>query len=229
MGSALVAVERVRLEEQAYRALRRAILRGELAGGERLVQEELAGRIGTSRLPVRDALRRLERDGLVERDCRGTYRVVEWHPEAVGQLYDVRLLLEPAATARAAGRLRPRELAELRRLHRALRRAAEAGEADTFVDGNQRFHFTIYGACGNPRLVRTIEALWSGLPPLVPVVLPDQLSRSVRDHGELLRQLEARSARGAAAAMRRHIEGARQALEAALRSRPRQESERVLA
>lgn len=228
MASSLVAVERVRLEEQAYRALRRAILRGELGGGARLVQEELAARIGTSRLPVRDALRRLERDGLVERDRRGTYRVVAWSPEAVAQVYDVRLLLEPAATGRAAGRLRPEELGHLQRLHQTARRAADAGEADAFVDLNQRFHFAIYGACGNPRLVQIIEALWLGLPPLAPVLLPEQLTRSVREHGEVLRQLEARSSRGAAAAMRRHIAAAHRALDETLRDRgsSQQESRR---
>ncbi len=216
---ALVAVERLRLDEQAYRALRRAILRGELPAGARLVQEELAGRMGTSRLPVRDALRRLERDGLVERDRRGTYRVVAWDRQAVEELYQVRLLLEPVATARAARRLQPRELEDLRRLHGELRRAAQAGDGDAFVDGNYRFHFTIYRACGNRRLAQAIEALWSGLPPLVPVVLPGWLARAVREHGEVLRQLEARSVQGAAAAMREHIRGARQALLATLRTR----------
>lgn len=212
MSGRLEVVERIRLDEQAYRSLRRAIVRGELAPGQPLVQEELAARLGTSRLPVRDALRRLERDGLVEPDGRGTYHVVRWGPQDLVDLYEVRLLLEPVATSRAAARLDRSGLEELRWLHAELQRAARSGDADAFVEHNQQFHFRIYAACGNPRLVRAIEALWSGLPPLAPVVLPEQLARSVRDHADVLRQLEARSGRGAAAAMRRHIRTAGRAL-----------------
>lgn len=225
----LGTVERVRLDEQAYRALRRAIARGELAPGQRLVQEELAARLGTSRLPVRDALRRLERDGLVEPDGRGTYHVVRWGPEELAQLYEVRLLLEPAAAWKAALRLEAADLDALRQLHGELQRAARSGDGDAFVECNQRFHFRIYAACGNPRLVRAIEALWSGLPPLAPVVLPEQLARSVREHAHILHQLELRSGRGVAAALRRHIRGAGQALVEALRGRgaAREESGRA--
>ncbi len=212
-------VERVRLDEQVYRALRRAIVRGELVPGQRLVQEELAGRLGTSRLPVRDALRQLERDGLVEADGRGTYHVLRWGPEEVAQLYGVRLLLEPPATARAAGRLGAEELAELRHLHGALEKVARAGDTDAFVEYNQQFHFCIYRACGNPRLVRAIEAVWSGLPPLAALAVPEQLPRLVRDHAEIVHQLEMRSARGAGAAMRRHVGQAGEALVRSLRRR----------
>lgn len=212
MAGDLGVVERVRLEEQVYRSLRRSILRGQLPAGARLVQEELAARLGTSRLPVRDALRRLERDGLVEPDGRGTYHVVSWGPEELADLYEVRLLLEPRAAARAAPRLGPRELAELRRLHGELERAASEGDVDAFVEANQRFHFLVYRGCGNARLARVIEGLWSGLPPLAPVVVPDQMPRSVTEHAEILRQLEARSARGAAAAVRRHVRNAGRAL-----------------
>jgi DNA-binding GntR family transcriptional regulator len=215
----LSTVERVRLDEQAYRSLRRAILRGELAPGERLVQEELAARLGTSRLPVRDALRRLERDGLVEPDGRGTYHVVRWRAEDLTQLYEVRLLLEPVAASKAAARLSAQNLDRLRELHARLEAAARAGDADAFVEANYQFHFGLYRASGNQRLVRAIEALWSGLPPLAPAVLPDQLWRSVREHAEILRHLESRSARGAAAALRRHIRGAGTALVAALQAR----------
>jgi DNA-binding GntR family transcriptional regulator len=216
MGTGLAVVERLRLEEQVYRSLRRSILRGDLGPGQRLVQEVVAGQLGTSRLPVRDALRRLERDGLVQPDGRGTYHVVRWGPEELAQLYEVRLLLEPEAAAKAARRLEPGELAELRRLHTTLEAAARAGDADGFVEANQQFHFAIYRACGNPRLVRAIEGLWLGLPPLAPLI-PEQLQRSVRDHAEILRQLQARSARGAAAALRRHIRTAGDALASHLR------------
>ncbi|MDR5674894.1 MAG: GntR family transcriptional regulator [Armatimonadota bacterium] len=219
MATPLPAVERVRLDEQVYRALRRAIVRGELVPGQRLVQEELAGRLGTSRLPVRDALRQLERDGLVEADGRGTYHVVRWGPEEVARLYEVRLLLEPPATARAAGRLRPDELSELRHLHGVLEEAARTGDTDAFVEYNQQFHFSIYRACGNPRLVRAIEAAWSGLAPLAALALPEQLPRLVRDHAEILRHLEARSGRGAGAAMRRHVRQAGEVLVRSLRCR----------
>ncbi len=217
MSTGLAVVERLRLEEQVYRSLRRSLLRGDLEPGQRLVQEVLARQLGTSRLPVRDALRRLERDGLVEPDGRGTYHVVRWGPEELAQLYEVRLLLEPEAAAKAARRLEPGELIELRRLHASLEAAAREGDADGFVEANQQFHFAIYRACGNPRLVRAIEGVWRGLPPLAPLLLPEQLQRSVRDHAEILRQLQARSARGAAAALRRHIGAAGDALARHLR------------
>src|SRR5690606_19390370 len=97
------------LGSQIYRALRKAILDQAIEGGERLTQEELASSFGTSRIPVRDALRMLQMDGLVIAEGGG-YSVVKFGPEDVIEIYAIRALLEPFAAKVATAKLDEKQL-----------------------------------------------------------------------------------------------------------------------
>src|SRR5699024_345343 len=103
--SEFAPVKRHSIEDEVYQRLRETILKGDLEGGQRLIHENLAKRFGTSRIPVRDALKRLAADGLVETDKRGTYRVTHCGVEDVQEIYALRELLEAHAVALATPRL----------------------------------------------------------------------------------------------------------------------------
>ena len=213
-------IRRETLEDQVYRALRQAILDGRLKGGERLVQEALASTFGTSRIPARDALRRLHQEGLVEADERGGYRVATWGPEDVEDVYTLRLLLEPEALRLAGPKLSEEELDELEALQFQMEEAASEGDLDRYVDLNRSFHFFLYEAAGKRRLFQFIQMLWSGLPPLTPLSVPGQLDRSNREHRLLVQALRKRAVEDAVHILRRHIRYAMEALLERMEAKP---------
>lgn len=213
-------IRRETLEDQVYRALRQAILEGRLKGGERLVQEALASTFGTSRIPVRDALRRLHQEGLVEADERGGYRVATWGPEDVEDVYTLRLLLEPEALRLAGPKLSEEELDELEALQFQMEEAASEGDLDRYVDLNRSFHFFLYEAAGKRRLFQFIQMLWSGLPPLTPLSVPGQLDRSNREHRLLVQALRKGAVEEAVHILRRHIRYAMEALLERMEAKP---------
>lgn len=213
-------IRRETLEDQVYRALRQSILEGRLKGGERLVQEALASTFGTSRIPVRDALRRLHQEGLVEADERGGYRVATWGPEDVEDVYTLRLLLEPEALRLAGPKLSEEELDELEALQFQMEEAASEGDLDRYVDLNRSFHFFLYEAAEKRRLLQFIQMLWSGLPPLTPLSVPGQLDRSNREHRLLVQALRKGAVEEAVHILRRHIRYAMEALLDRMEAKP---------
>src|SRR5579884_3815734 len=198
----LPTVRRSSVELEVYRVLRQALLSGRL-GEERLVQEELAASLGVSRISVRTALQRLETEGLVTIDERGSYYAKRIDLPDLEEVYSLRALLEPYATRLAVPRLQSDDIAVLREL--VQRMADCVADPDTYVELNEQFHRRIYSASAQPRLVRMIEGLWSGLPPITPKVVPGQLERSLRAHTAILAAIEAADAGRAAALIEKHI------------------------
>jgi DNA-binding GntR family transcriptional regulator len=212
-------VRRRSIEDEVYQRLREAILAGELAGGERLVHEDLANRFGISRIPVRDALKRLVADGLVDLDERRIYRVSRCGIEDVEEIYSLRSLLESHAVALATARLEDDDLAALARLQEEMEEAAATRDAETFVERNQAFHRGLYECAGQPRLLRMIEGLWQGLPPLTPLTIESRLAKSNQEHRAIVDALRARDTAGAVEALRAHIAAAGHALRIYVSSR----------
>jgi len=193
------------LEEQAYRVLRRAILDGHFIDGGRLVQDELAGMLGTSRIPVRDALMRLESDGLVEVGGRGRYRVRTYGPNQVRETFELRELIEPYAAARAIPRLSARDDAEHADLTARMVEAAGEADADAYIRANRDFHLRLYQSSGIDRLVRIIEGLWLGQPPFTPMQVPGQLRESAKEHVALMQLIKERDVEAFTALLKKHI------------------------
>lgn len=198
-------VIRQTLEGQVFELLRHQIATGELGGGTRLVQGEVAAAMGTSRIPVRDALRRLASEGLVEPDDRGSYRVIEFGLDDVEEIYEMRQRLEGMAAGLAAETLAAGDIADLSDLVAAMRQAVAAGDHDRYVDLNYDFHSLIYNATDRRRLMRTITSLWSGVPPLTPLGVAGQMEVSLREHANILDRLAERDGPGAEQAMVEHI------------------------
>jgi DNA-binding GntR family transcriptional regulator len=201
-----VQIRRETLGAQVYDLLRDRILRGEIAGGSRLVQESLSDEMGISRIPIRDALKRLESDGLVLGDEIGRYTVVPFTAQDADEIYAIRRRLEPFAIEVAAKLMTPEALADVHALSDELAAAARRRQIDRYIDLNVKFHLAIYEASGLRRLVRIIRSLWLGVPPLTPILLEGRIKRSQKEHEEIVRRLEARDGVGAAAALDRHIE-----------------------
>ncbi|MGW8949493.1 FCD domain-containing protein [Streptomyces sp. NPDC055709] len=163
---AAVPVPRQLLSDHVYTALRGWIVSGELAPGRRLVESDIARRLGTSQAPAREAIKRLAHEGLVNsQPHRGTY-VAEVSEQQAREVREIRVMFEEYAARKATGRLAPETLRLLTADVEGMRRAADSGDIGGFRDADMSFHRHVCAACGNSALLRlwgTIESSMWGL------------------------------------------------------------------
>lgn len=146
--------------EPIYRALREALMRGDVQPGERMVVKRLSDEHGTSALPVRHALQRLVGEGALSDE---PYRGARVPIRSVDELLDlrrVRSAIEGQATVWAAEAVTGAELERLHGLQARMQAVKEAGQVEHYLDWNYQFHFTVYRAARSPLLIPMIERLW---------------------------------------------------------------------
>lgn len=206
--------------EVVAEALRRAILEGALSGGERLRQNELASQFGVSRMPIREALRLLETEGLVTAQPHRGYTVTQLSPEQVGEIYEMRTCLEAMAARLAAPLLSDDDLSALEALYDAMRGAADVA---TFLRLNRAFHGRIYAASGRRRLCDLIDRLRDEVEPYLRVYLSlvRQDDRGHEDHAAILEACRLRDPDLAARRTSEHLSRIAEGLSAFLRGRAR--------
>ena len=141
----------------AYERIRDLVLSGELAPGARLGQVELAERFGISRTPVREALRRLAGEGLVDPLSNRGFRVADLGLEAVLRRLEVRIILEPGIARLAAERRSERDIQQL---IGSISREERARSGIAAHDASRDFHVALARATGNEEVVRVLESLW---------------------------------------------------------------------
>lgn len=179
-----------------YRALRERILSNDIKPGSRLVLREVAQRYEASDIPAREALRMLERDGLVETAPYRGARVTSLTAREVEETYFIRSHLESIATGLAAERISDAELDELDLLMERMRAAVEAEDGPGFSDLNRQFHQTIVYACGNQMLSELTMDIWqrhSGFQRVFRMV-PKRIATSQAEHEGIMDALRARDA-----------------------------------
>lgn len=143
----------------ATRALRQGIVDGVLRPGERIYQEAIADQLGLSRIPVRDALRQLESEGLVRLVPNSPARVAELDAAEFVEIYEMRERLEPLAVARSAPNLSDQQLRELQWLYDEITGGWDDSERILRLDRD--FHLASMQAAGMPRLLRLVEDFWN--------------------------------------------------------------------
>lgn len=195
--------------EWVYAGLREMIATGELAPGERLPMAQLAERFQTSEMPVREALRMLQRDGLVQMEShRGaTVAVVDW--DRVVEIVSVRMHLEVLAAAEAAAyHTAAQTLAPIDELVRRMDRLVERRRATEFSDANRRFHTMLYEPIPSPVLKEEIQSLWERMwrvrsQPLFRMD-PDRARLAQHEHRAMLDAVGRQDPEAAEAAARTH-------------------------
>jgi DNA-binding GntR family transcriptional regulator len=207
----------VRAVDRAYEAVRSGIIAGRYLAGARLTEQEIATTVGVSRTPVREALRRLDAEGLVEFTPNIGAVVTIWNDADSDEIFDLRAMLESYGARRATVRATDEQIAELRRLAELQYRESvdrSAGHLERIGELNSQFHRSMQDAAASPRLVRALAGLIEA--PLMMRTFqkytPEDLQRSAQHHLEIVRALEARDAEWAASVMFSHIHAARGAL-----------------
>jgi DNA-binding GntR family transcriptional regulator len=173
----------------AHDLIRGRIQSGAYTPGYRLVLGVLAKELGVSTVPVREAVRRLEAEGLVEvvRNVGATVRGLD--PVEYRWAVETLAVVEGAATGMAAALLPPSALTEARRLNEAMRAGLDDLDPLRHTRLNQRFHRVLTDPCPNPHLLDLVERGWtrvSGLRSSVFSFVPDRAAESVREHDALL-------------------------------------------
>jgi DNA-binding GntR family transcriptional regulator len=191
--------------EIAYGQLYDAIQTGVFRPGDRVRETDLATRFSLSRTPVRDALRRLEADGIIEHRPRiGAVVRSLTHGEIV-ELYEMRLVLERTAAQMAAKHANPAEIGELSELNSALQEADDPQSASKI---NQHFHRCIYMSGRNRFLMETSRALNNALMLLGPTTLDDEtrISTVVAQHQDIIDAIDAGDEDAASGAAGAHLQ-----------------------
>jgi DNA-binding GntR family transcriptional regulator len=187
--------------------LRSELMAGTLRPGAELSQVDLAERFGVSRIPIRDALRILAGEGLVEIEINRGAKAIALAPAEVREIYDLRVLLECDCLRRAAGKMTPATLEEIERLRR--KSDLDAGTPG-WAAGDWAFHRALYQPADRPRQIAMIEALRRTCQLHVGAyaTMPAKKPRWLGEHRIIVEHLKQGETERAVRALQAHLEAA---------------------
>jgi DNA-binding GntR family transcriptional regulator len=185
--------------------IRELIITGELETGEQLRQRDLGQRFGVSQTPVREAMRRLESEGLLRSDTHRGFTVAAPDLGRVEENFQIRAALESLGASLAARKIDPAGLRRLRELNEQMR-ALAADDDPGYAELNREFHFTVYEYAHSPLLLSLMRLLWASLHGGPRVSRTH--AESARQHDEILAALAEGDADAASARTYQHIMGA---------------------
>lgn len=203
----ITPLEKANLRERVLRALRAAIISGELTPGEVYSAPSLAATFGVSATPVREAMLDLAKENLVVVVPNKGFRVTVVDEEQLDQITAIRRLLEPPVVAEVTDLIPAEDFAGLRQLAQEIVDGARAGDLAQYTEADREFHLRLLGYSGNQRLVDLVAELrgQTRLVGLVSLLDRGYLVSSARDHLDLLDLMERRDAAAVEIFMVRHI------------------------
>ena len=196
------------LRDVVFQTLRQAILKGELEPGERLMEVQLAERLGVSRTPIREAIRKLELEGLVLMIPRKGAEVAKISEHNLRDVLEVRRSLEELAIDLACQRMTPEELESLKETEDLFARAIKEGDAMKIAQTDERYHEIIYNSTKNQKLVQVLNNLREQMYRYRLEYIKDADKRQILliEHGQIIKALELRHVQEAKIAVREHID-----------------------
>jgi len=150
----------VSLSDEIYAELKNRLILGRYSPGDRLSMRKLAAEFGTSAMPVREALKRLSSEQVIESAAAKAFNVPSLSSKRAAGLFDLRALLESAAVEAAHAYLTPELLDELEALCERIDAHLKLRDFAAYMVDNRRFHFLLYRLADNPDLISMIEQLW---------------------------------------------------------------------
>jgi DNA-binding GntR family transcriptional regulator len=202
------------LTESVANELRDGISSGRLKPGERLVEADLAAQMGISRAPVREALRQLEFEGLVEGRPRRGYVVRQMSAAELSELYDLRVLLEPVLARSAAERVTPDDLADLRRIVDRMHDAARNQRWADVAQADREFHIQVGHLSDRPLTAQIFDHLHEQVRRFTELMTTSytDIAQMADEHETLLAALASGDPDRAGEEMRLHLDDARRRL-----------------
>jgi GntR family transcriptional regulator of gluconate operon len=201
------------LGQQAANMLRRAIISGEFPSGMRLIEDDLASRLGVSRGPIRDALRQLAVEGLVEIERRGAFVRLGQHD--IWELYSLRTVLEGFAIELAANSFTDDDTAEVQAILDHMAEAAREQRMEDFVTLDMAFHSAFFERAGHRRLLLAWQALSHSIGAMLAVTSTanPRVDSILDEHQHILDGIKAHDVATAQEWLRIHLADARDVIE----------------
>ena len=195
------------LNDRIYQSVKWSLIIGEYFPGSVLSIRSLAKKMGTSTMPVREALTRLASERLLQSSVKRSYKVAELDPKRVADQFFVRARLEGIATEIAVPNMTPGEIDELETLAKMMERDIVTGSNENYIVRNYNFHFSIYAASRNEELFWSIERLWAQTGPYLAKVVRNQNMPEEWQvlHTEIAKAIRARNAGKAARLIEKDI------------------------
>ena len=196
------------LRDVVFNTLRQAILRGELKPGERLMEIQLANKLGVSRTPIREAIRKLELEGLVLMIPRRGTEVAEITEQSLCAVLEVRGALEELAVKLACQKITDEEIAELRVAEKEFEMALKTGDVTVYAEADVNFHDIIYRATDNQRLIQLLFNLREQMYRYRVEYLKREEAHGtlLAEHKKIIETIESRDMDAAVDAVCRHID-----------------------
>lgn len=202
----LTEQDRATLQYKVTTKLREAILKGHFKMGERLIQEEWAEKLGVSRMPIREALRQLEVEGLVRIEPRRGAIVTPISKEDIEEIYQLRAMLEGKAVEMSLPHLDEEDIQELEILNSQMAKLkVDEIDVEKYMDFNAKFHKILRSGCPWRRIHGIIDTLWKGIPPYTPSLLVNHLNDSLREHELMLEYVKREDSEALKEVMEEHI------------------------
>ncbi len=195
------------LRDVVFHTLREAILKGELKPGERLMELQLAAKLGVSRTPIREAIRMLELEGLAVTVPRKGAEVARMTEKDMEDVLQIREALDELAASIACRQITADELEELRKTANEFEEYTKTGDIKRIAEVDVRFHDIIYQATRNPKLVTMLNNLREQMYRYRVEYLKDEKNYPilVKEHSEILAGLEEKNQKSVKNAMYQHV------------------------
>ncbi len=206
-GSLQALQARKSLGEHVFDSLKQAIIRGNMSPGEWLVESHIADTLGISRTPVREAIHKLEREGLIERQPRGGFTVLGLTRDDIEETFGIRAVLEGYAARLAAIKHHKKELAPLEKKIEEFEKYLHQKEQTELTRINTEFHDLLYALSKSPKLVHMINGLRDQIFRFRQMILKESRMAKIsnEDHKQMLEFIRKRDADGVEALVRGHI------------------------
>lgn len=182
------------LKELVFTTLKKAILKGELQPGDRLMELQLAEKMGVSRTPIREAIHKLAKEGLVTLIPRKGAEVAGISLKSLKDVLQVRTTLEKLAFSLAFEKITDKQIRELERLQKEFEAAVAGGEILKMTEADENFHFVIYSAADNNKLREILNNLKESMYRyrLEYIREPNSRQTLIREHGDMVESLKKR-------------------------------------
>jgi DNA-binding GntR family transcriptional regulator len=202
-------IESLSIRETVYQKVRWKILKGELKRGEKLIEAELAESLGVSRTPVREALHKLEQEGLVEIFPRRYCEVKGITPKCIEEINLIRSLLEPAAAKKATNTLTDEQLVYLEELLNLSELHFADRNVEKLMEVHDEFHQCIIRASGYDRVIQILENMHDYIIRFRYSFLAKShlVERSIKEHRDILNALKERDPEKVEENYRKHLSG----------------------
>lgn len=196
------------LRDVVFNTLRKAILTGQLKPGDRLMEVHLAKRLGVSRTPIREAIHKLEQEGLVTMIPRRGAEVARITERSLQDVLEVRRALDELSVELACERITAEQIGELTKACEQFEQATHSGDTAAVAKADVAYHDIIVKAAGNRRLQQLVNNLAEQMYRYRFVYLKDisQHEMLVKEHQEILQYIRKRDKEGASQAARKHID-----------------------